>query len=274
MKLFLDTAYVEEIEKASEAGLLDGVTTNPSLMKQAVEELHSERGDEIKLEEYIEKILEAAGDVPVSLEVTGHTYEEMVEEGERLYNRFNDVNDNVFVKIPVNPSFNGEERTYHGVKAIRELTSKDIPVNATLVFTPEQALMAAKAGAKFVSPFAGRINDLIREKNNLEWDKGDYFPAKGLEGEEDDNGIKSGIDMVRECVEIIDKHDIEDTEVLAASIRNKRMLREAAIVGSDIVTVPPDIIEESLEHQKTVEGMESFTDDTVEEYAEITGESN
>ena len=80
--------------------------------------------------------------------------------------------------------------------------------------------------------------------------------------------------MVRECVEIIDKHDIEDTEVLAASIRNKRMLREAAIVGSDIVTVPPDIIEDSLEHQKTVEGMKSFTDDTVEEYAEITGGSN
>lgn len=272
MKLFIDTAYLEEIERAFEAGLLDGVTTNPSLMKQAVEELHEEEGEDIDLEEYIERILEAARGKPVSLEVTGHSYEGMVEEGRKLYNRFNKVNDNVFVKIPVNPSFGGEERTYEGVKAINELTNEGIPVNATLIFTPEQALMAAKAGASFVSPFAGRINDLVREKNDWDWEKGDYFPAKGVEDGEDDNGIKSGIDLVKECVEIIDEHNIEGTEVLAASIRNKRMLRESAIVGADIVTVPPGIIEDSLEHQKTVEGMESFTEDTVEEYAEITGE--
>lgn len=272
MKLFLDSAYLDEIEKAFEAGLLDGVTTNPSLIKQAVEELHEEEGKDIDLEEYIERILEAADGKPVSLEVTGHSYEEMVKEGQKLYNRFNKINDNVFIKIPVNPSFGGEERTYEGVRAINELTNEGIPVNATLIFTPEQALMAAKAGASFVSPFAGRINDLVREKNGMEWEKGDYFPAKGIEDGEDDYGIKSGIDLVRECVEIIDEHNIEGTEVLAASIRNKRMLRESALVGADIITVSPGIIEDSLEHQKTAEGMESFTEDTVEEYAEITGE--
>lgn len=272
MKLFLDTAYLEEIEKASEAGILDGVTTNPSIMKKAVEELHKSKGEEIDLEEYIKRILEAAEGKPVSLEVTGHNYEEMIEEGQKLYNKFNKINDNVFVKIPVNPSFGGEERTFEGVKAINELTDEGIPVNATLIFTPEQALMAAKAGASFVSPFAGRINDLVREKNGWDWEKGDYFPAKGVEDGEDDNGIKSGIDLVRECVEIIDEHDIEGAEVLAASIRNKRMLRESALVGADIVTAPPSIIKSSLEHEKTVEGMKSFTEDTVDEYAEITGE--
>lgn len=273
MKLFLDSAYLSEIRRASEAGILDGVTTNPSLMKQAVEELHETEGQQINLEQYIRNILEAAGNKPVSLEVTGHTYEEMVEEGKELHGKFNEINDNVFIKIPVNPSFGGEKRTFEGIKAINELAEKEgIPVNATLIFSPEQALMAAKAGASFVSPFAGRINDLVREKNNWNWEKGDYFPAKGIEEGQDDNGIKSGIDLVRECVEIIDKHNIEGTEVLAASIRNKRMLRESAIVGADIVTVPPSIVEDSLKHQKTVEGMESFTEDTVEEYAEITGQ--
>ena len=273
MKLFIDTAYVEEIKTASDAGLLDGVTTNPSLMKQAVEELHEEKEDNIELEDYIKRILDVADGKPVSLEVTGHKYEEMVEEGQKLYNKFNKVNNNVFIKIPVNPSFDGEERTYEGVKAINKLTDEGIPVNATLIFTPEQALMAGKAGASFVSPFAGRINDLVREKNNMEWEKGDYFPAKGIEDGEDDYGVKSGIDLVKECVEIIDKHNIEGCEVLAASIRNKRMLRESAIVGADIVTVPPSIIKQSLKHEKTVEGMKSFTEDTVREYAEITGEN-
>lgn len=270
MKLFIDTAYLEEIEKASDAGLLDGVTTNPSLMKKAVDELHEEKGEDINLEQYIERILKAASGKPVSLEVTGHSYEEMVEEGRNLYNRFNPIEDNVVVKIPVNPSFGGETRTYEGVKAINELTDEGIPVNATLIFSPEQALMASKAGASFVSPFAGRINDLVREKNGMEWEKGDYFPAKGIEGGEDDQGVKSGIDMVRECVEILDKHGHNDTEVLAASIRNKRMVREAALVGSDIATVPPGMIKECLKHQKTVEGMEGFTEDTVDEYSDIT----
>jgi Transaldolase len=269
VKLFLDTAHLHEIHEAANTGLLDGVTTNPSLMKQAVEQLHEEEGEDIDLEEYIERIVKAANGKPVSLEVTGHTYDDMVEEGRRLFDRFNKINDNVFVKIPVNPSFGGEERTLEGVRAIDELTSEGIPVNATLIFTPEQALMASKAGATYVSPFAGRINDLVRAKAGMDWDKGDYFPAKGME-EVDDNGVKSGIDLIRECAEIKDSHGF-DAEVLAASIRNKRMLREAALVGADIVTAPPEMVKESLRHEKTVEGMESFTEDTVEEYAEITG---
>lgn len=273
MKLFIDTAYLDEIERAAEAGLLDGVTTNPSLMKQAVEELHEKEGEDIDLEEYIERILETADGTPVSLEVVGHTYESMVEEGRELYDRFNRVNDNVFIKIPVNPTFNEEERHYEGVRAIQELTREGIPVNSTLIFTPEQAMMASKAGASFVSPFAGRINDLVREKAGMEWDKGDYFPALGLENGPDDNGIKSGVDLVRECVEILDEHGF-DAEVLAASIRNARTLRECALAGADIVTVPPGIIEDALKHRKTVEGMESFTEDTVEEYAGIARGDN
>ena len=269
MRLFVDTAHLNEIELVSETGLLDGVTTNPSLIKQAVEQLRVEEREDIDLEEYIERILRVADGKPVSLEVTGHTYEDMVAEGRRLFDRFNKINDNVFVKIPVNPSFGGEDRTLEGVKAINELTSEGIPVNATLIFTPEQALMASKAGATYVSPFAGRINDLVRGKAGMDWDKGDYFPAKGMESV-DDNGVKSGIDLIRECAEIKDNHGFE-AEVLAASIRNKRMLREAALVGADIVTAPPEMVRESLRHEKTVEGMKSFTEDTVEEYADITG---
>ncbi|MBS3812641.1 transaldolase, partial [Candidatus Bipolaricaulota bacterium] len=156
MKIFIDTAELTEIKEAYSWGIVDGVTTNPSLIKKAVD-----ARDRVNLEEYIEEILRTV-DGPVSLEVIGLTSDDMIEEGKYLYDKFNSVNDNVVIKIPINTSTEGgESENYAGLKAISELSSQGIPVNTTLIMKPEQALLAAKAGAHYVSPFAGRIDDYI-----------------------------------------------------------------------------------------------------------------
>jgi len=265
MKIFVDTAKLEEIEKAHSYGILDGVTTNPSLIKKAVS------GKNLNMSDYIKKILRAAEDVPVSLEVIGNTYEEMVAEAKMLYRKFNPVSGNVYVKIPVNPSFGKTMAPFDGIKAIRSLSKVRIPVNCTLIFTPEQALLAARAGAKFVSPFAGRVDDYIRKKNGIPFKKEDYFPACGMEYKRrllEDRGIVSGIDLVRECVEILEVHNLK-TEVLAASMRNTQQVREAALAGAHIATLPLRVLGELLAHPKTEEGMKNFTRDVVPEYAEL-----
>ena len=154
------------------------------------------------------------------------------------------------------------------MKAIKALSGGGIPINCTLIFTPEQALLAAKAGAKIVSPFSGRIDDYIRTQNNIPFDKADYFPAEGKDNL-DDNGVVSGIDLVRQIVEIFKKHCIK-AEVLAASMRNARQVREAALAGADIATLPFDVIKELLAHYKTREGMRNFTDDAIPEYINLT----
>jgi len=163
MKLFLDTADLEQIKEAESWGVIDGVTTNPSLIKKAVLAMR-ESGTEIDIEGYIKQILATAGRMcPVSLEVAGLQAEVMVEQGLLLYEKFNQVAGNVVIKIPVcpvHPQGNGEP--FDGIKAISVLSDEKVPVNATLIFTPEQALLAAKAGAEFVSPFAGRVDDRIR----------------------------------------------------------------------------------------------------------------
>ena len=144
-------------------------------------------------------------------------------------------------------------------------------MNCTLVFTPEQALLAAKSGAKFVSPFTGREDDYIREMNRIKFKKQDYFPKKGFKKSKkilEDNGIVSGVDLIEETSKIFRKQKIK-SKVLAASIRNPRQFREAMEAGADIITSPLSVIEKLLYHKKTLEGMKKFTKDIVPEYSKI-----
>jgi len=272
MKIFIDSAKLDEIEEAFNCGFMDGVTTNPSLMKQAVEDLKA-RGEDIDLAQYIEKILTVARGTPVSLEVTEVTAEGMIRQARKIYERFNPVADNVYIKIPVNPVHEGAEvGPFEGLQAIKTLADEGIPVNCTLIFTPEQALLAAKAGAKFVSPFAGRMDDHIRKNAGMEFGKKDYYPAEGKEVDDkliEDNGIVSGIDLCAQIREIFDTYDI-DCEVLAASLRNTRQSREAALAGCDIMTLPLYVIRDLVDHYKTREGMVGFIKDIIPEYEELT----
>jgi transaldolase len=298
MKIFLDTADVDEISFAVSAGVIDGVTTNPSLIKQAVEK----RGGSIDMEEYIEKILELTPG-PVSLEVISVSSEKMVEEARVLYSRFR-KHGQVVIKIPVCSSLDGVNNLYDGLRAIRILTSEGIPVNATLVMSPEQAILAAKAGATYVSPFAGRIDDYIRDrigmKRGKDYQKSDYYDfnlmkkveskaidrvlsSKNtssprevyLDGEVrdavsrlNDNGIHSGVDLVRSIVTIFRNYHFK-SQVIASSIRNARQVREMAEIGVDIVTVPFYVLRDMLIHYKTIEGINDFIKDVVEPYRKI-----
>ncbi len=273
MKLFLDTANLEEIQEGYSLGIIDGITTNPSLIKKAVETL-KEKTKKVDVTNYIENILKIARGTPVSLEVTKRSSKEMIEEGKVLFKKFNPVARNVMIKIPINTSFK-EEGNLEGLKAIKALSQANIPVNCTLIFTPEQGLLAAKAGAKIIRPFAGRIDDFLREKNLIRFEKEEYYPSNGRkEGERvlQDNGIVSGVHLVRECVEIVKNYNLK-TEVLAASVRNPRQLRELALVGAHATTAPLGVIKNALAHAKTTEGIKKFTLDIPKEYEEL-GERN
>jgi transaldolase len=271
MKIFIDSARLDEIKQAYSYGIIDGITTNPSLLKKAVD-LLQQSGERITIEEYLIKILNAAKGTPVSLEVTEKKQKKMIEQGKKLFKMFNPVANNVCIKIPVNSSFTGEKGTeFEGIQTIKSLSNAGIPVNCTLIFTPEQALIAAKAGARYVSPFAGRIDDYIRTNNDITYKKTDYFPAEGWEKNDkilEDNGIVSGIDLVSQIVEIFSIYDFE-TEVIAASMRNSRQVREASLARADIATIPFEVIMQLLIHYKTQEGMKKFTDDIVPEYANL-----
>ncbi len=254
MKIFIDSADLGEIEKAIEWGVCDGVTTNPSLIKIAAEKFRTGN-----MENYIEEICRTSGKTrPVSLEVIS-TSERMLEEAKTLYNKFNKYG-NVVIKIPISTD---PDNPYNGIKVVRELRESGIPVNVTLVMTPEQALLAAKAGADYVSPFAGRIDDYIRSKSGVAFKKSDYFPPEGTEN--NDNGVRSGIDLVKRILDIYRNYGIK-TEVIAASIRNARQAREAAETGVHIATLPFNIIEDMIKHPKTFEGIRKFSDDVVPEY--------
>jgi transaldolase len=269
LKIFLDSANAEEIQKSYDWGIVDGVTTNPSLLKQAVESSKSK----VDLEIYIRTILKSAKGTPVSLEVTETDANKMFEQGKRLFKFFNHTAKNVVIKVPVNTALDENGNQFEGLRAIRLLAKEKIPVNATLIFTPEQALLAAKAGAKYVSPFAGRIDDYIRDQNKLKYGKNDYFPADGNKTLEikDDNGIVSGIDLVAKCVEILKVHKFNNVEVIAASLRNTRQIREAALAGTHIATIPFSVIKDLAMHQKTFEGMKKFSADAaaVPEFANL-----
>lgn len=264
MRIFIDSSDPAEIEKAYSWGIADGVTTNPSLVKKAMQKSTGQ-----KLDNVLKKILRIAKGTPVSLEVTGTSAEVMIAQGKKLFKRYNPIAKNVYIKIPVSTALNDTQDQFEGLIAIKQLSKLGIPINCTLIFTPEQALLAAKAGANFVSPFAGRIDDLIRKQNKIKFQKTDYFPAEGTQkGKKllEDNGIVSGIDLVNQCVQILQDYD---TEVLAASLRNPRQVREAALVGADIATLPFEVIQDMLKHSKTFEGMKNFIKDTVPEYRKL-----
>lgn len=208
MKLFIDTANLKEIREAQSMGILDGVTTNPSLISK-------EQGDYRDILKEICSVVKG----PVSAEVVKLRFEEMVEEGRALAK----IADNIVVKVPIN---------WEGLKVIRKLSSEGIRINVTLIFSPTQALLSAKAGASFVSPFIGRLDDIAQE----------------------------GMDLIDQIVTIYDNYDIE-TEVLAASIRHPVHVVQAALAGADIVTLPYNVLDKLLNHPLTDLGAEKFRKD-------------
>lgn len=281
MKIFIDTANLSEIKSAYSWGIVDGVTTNPSLIKIAVDALKKTEKD-IDMETYIKKILETAGNGPVSLEVIGLTEEEMLDQARSLYNKFNPVANNVVIKIPINP-VPKNVANYDGLKVTARLSKEEIPVNSTLIMSPEQALLAAKAGASYVSPFAGRIDDYLRlkklgwklveaEPKEKEFTKTSYYPAEGIINDKGkivhDSGIVSGVELVGKIVEIFGKYDFK-TEVIAASIRNSRQVREMAQKRVHIATVPFSVLRRMMMHHETAEGIRKFLDDVVPEYKNL-----
>jgi len=288
MKIFIDTADLDEIKEAYSWGIVDGVTTNPSLIKKAVDKL-KDSGKSITMEDYINEICLAVNG-PVSLEVKGTKADEIIKEAEILYEKFNPVNNNVVIKVPVNTAMSEQDNNFEGIKAIKWLEGGGIPTNATLVMSPGQALMAAKAGASYVSPFLGRVDDYIRTKMGIDFGKGDYHGTsamKRIEAAESmklmggeshaemyrilqdleigDEGIYSGVELTESIIKIYRAYDFK-TEIIAASVRNARQVREVAELGVDIATIPFNVIKKMISHYKTMEGMLKFTADVVPEY--------
>ena len=210
MKLFLDTADLGEIRWAAQAGLIDGVTTNPSLMAKVAGDLDP---DDI-LKEICSLV-----DGPISAEVVAVQPDEMYVEGKALAK----IADNIVVKIPM---------IEDGMLAVRRLADEGIPVNVTLCFSSVQCLLAAKAGAAYVSPFLGRLDDIGHD----------------------------GMDVIREARAIFDNYDIE-TEILAASIRHPRHVSEAALIGADVATIPTSVLRKLLLHPLTDRGLDRFLND-------------
>ena len=301
MKIFIDTAELDEIKQAISWGIINGVTTNPSLIRRAVDR----RGGKISMEDYIKDIVKISPG-PVSLEVIGQTSEEMIRQGRLLHKKFSPFG-KVAVKIPINPSMKEDEGLdFEGLKAIRQLSMEGIAVNVTLIMTPEQALLAAKAGAAYASPFAGRIDDFIRAnlgmKRGYDFQKEDYFDYellrrarekrldKALESassirdiyksreinsllkQGQDNGIQSGVDLIARILRIYRAYGFK-TEVIAASIRNPRQVREVAELGVHIATLPFDVLRGMIKHYKTAEGMRRFMDDVVPQYRTLFEET-
>lgn len=208
MKFFIDTADIAAIEELTQLGLVDGVTTNPSLIKKSGRDFA----------QVIQDIC-ALVDGPVSAEVIATQAEIMVEEGRKLAG----LADNVVVKLPI---------TLDGLKACRALSQAGIPTNLTLCFSTNQALLAAKAGASYVSPFIGRLDDI-----NID-----------------------GMDLIAEIRQVYDNYGFE-TQILAASIRNANHIRQCALVGADVATAPPGVIAGLANHVLTDKGLDQFLND-------------
>jgi transaldolase len=208
MKFFIDTANVTEIKQALELGMVDGVTTNPSLVAK----------ENKKFETVIKEILEIV-DGPVSLEVISLDSKGMISEGKKLAA----LGDNVVIKIPM---------TTEGLKATKVLSEAGININQTLIFSPLQALMAAKAGAAYVSPFVGRLDDVSH----------------------------SGMELVEQILTIYDNYGFT-TEVIVASVRHPIHVLEAALLGADIATIPYKVIAQLAKHPLTDVGIENFLAD-------------
>ncbi|AZI67760.1 fructose-6-phosphate aldolase [Kaistella daneshvariae] len=213
MKFFIDTANLEQIKEAQDLGILDGVTTNPSLMaKEGI------TGKDAIMNHY-KTICEIVVDGDISAEVLGTTYDEMVKEGEELAA----IHPNIVVKIPM---------IKDGVKALKYFSNKGIKTNCTLVFSAGQAILAAKAGANYVSPFLGRLDDISVD----------------------------GLNLVEEIRLIYDNY-MYDTEILAASIRSPMHIINCAKIGADVVTSPLDSILNLLNHPLTDKGLAQFVAD-------------
>lgn len=244
MKLYIDSAYKEEVKDAYSTGAISGMTTNPSLIQKMLNAL-SQKGEDVNLEDYIADILQIAGGTPVSLEVTALDKDGIVQQGINIIETFGSFG-KVYVKVPISISRENKPN-WEALQAIKILSGEDIPVNCTLVLTPEQALLAARAGAVCVSPFVGRIDDLLKR------------------GVTNDNGIKSGVHLIETIVKIFRTHNIK-CKVLAASIRSIEHVRECALAGADIATIPYSVLEKMVLHKKTAEGMRKFIEDTAKAY--------
>ena len=209
MKFFVDTADTNEIRDLAETGLLDGVTTNPSLVAKTGRD-------------FIDVLKEicAIVDGPVSAEVTATEAAAMIAEGNKLAA----VAPNVTVKVPL---------TWDGLKACRALTQAGTPVNVTLCFSANQALLAAKAGATFISPFVGRLDDMGQD----------------------------GMELIAEIKTIYDNYPAIETEILVASIRHPIHLKQAAMMGADVATLPPDVLRKLASHPLTDKGLAAFLAD-------------
>jgi transaldolase len=213
MKLFIDTADLNEIKEIASWGILDGVTTNPTLLAKSGR----------SFQDVIDEIFTLV-DGPISLEVLSEKADDMVKEAKQIIVKIpQNYHKNVAIKIPMTPE---------GLKAVKALCKEGIKTNVTLIFSANQALLAAKAGATFVSPFIGRL---------------------------DDNG-QEGMRVIEEIMDIFCNYDIE-TEVIVASIRHPIHVIESARLGADIATVPPDIIRKMVKHPLTDAGIKSFVKD-------------
>ena len=208
MKFFIDTAKIDEIKEAAALGILDGVTTNPSLVSKEGKNFR-------KLLDEILKIV----DGPVSAEVVSTDYEGILKEGRDLAS----IHKNIVVKVPL---------IKEGLKAVKTLTSEGINVNLTLCFSPTQAILAAKAGATYVSPFVGRLDDIST----------------------------GGMDLIAQIVQIFGNYDYQ-TEVLVASIRHPLHVVEAGLMGADVCTMPFAVIDKMFNHPLTNIGLEKFLSD-------------
>ncbi len=208
MKFFIDTAIVEDIKKANELGIIDGVTTNPSLIAKSGR----------KVEDVLAEIVEIV-DGPISGEVIALDSEGMIKEGREIAA----MHRNMVVKIPM---------TLEGLKAVKVLSNEGIKTNVTLIFSASQALMAAKAGATYVSPFLGRLDDISMD----------------------------GMDLISDIVTIFENYSIQ-TEIIAASIRHPMHLVKCALAGADIATIPYNVIEQLAKHPLTDIGIEKFLKD-------------
>ncbi|MEM0158583.1 MAG: fructose-6-phosphate aldolase [Thermoplasmataceae archaeon] len=211
MKIFLDTASVDEIREGVEMGLVDGVTTNPTLASK-------EAGKGKTFVDIVKEILKITPG-PVSIEVVATDYDGMVKQGQKIAQ----LGPNAVVKIPM---------TREGLKAIKTLRGKNISVNCTLIFNPIQALFAAKAGAEYVSPFVGRLDDITQD----------------------------GMELVNQIKTIFVNYDIS-TNILVASVRNPVHVLRAAIIGADVVTLPFEVLKKLPDHPKTDEGLSRFLSD-------------
>lgn len=264
MKIFIDSALISEIKEGFSYGVVDGVTTNPSLIKKAAETIGN-----ISMKDYINEIFKVANGTPVSIEVTETSYEGMVTQAKKIQKMFGKPGNNVVIKIPVNTAIDATPNS-DALQTIKEIKKLGMKINCTLIFTPEQALLAAKAGADYVSPFAGRVDDMLRTKAGMKFGKEDYYPAGGMSDMED-NGIKSGVDLVLQIRKILDNYGLK-SEIIASSIRNARQARECALAGADIATIPLYAIKQMLIHDKTQEGMRSFIKDIVPNYKKMIDE--